>query len=129
MYSEGGSLPPWSTGTTSMHRTLTVTALGLLLLPIAWGERPVSAQNRQQPAPRFTVPDGFRVELAVRIPDSDPRFSLVNMTFDSQGRLLVSREGGAVLLCTEPDKDGVLQKVRPYCEQVKNCQGMCWVKD
>jgi putative heme-binding domain-containing protein len=51
------------------------------------------------------------------------------MTFDGKGRLLVSQENGPVLLCTDPDKDGVLQNVRPYCEQVKNCQGMCWVDD
>jgi putative membrane-bound dehydrogenase-like protein len=78
---------------------------------------------------RFSVPPGFRVEQAVKIPANDPRFSLVNMTFDNKGRLLVSREGGAVLLCTDPDKDGVFQTVKPYCTQVKNCQGMCWVKD
>jgi putative heme-binding domain-containing protein len=78
---------------------------------------------------RFSVPPGFRVEQAVKIPDSDPRFSLVNMTFDDKGRLLVAREGGPVLLCTNPDGDGVLQTVAPYCTQVKNCQGMCWVKD
>ncbi|HZY86684.1 MAG TPA: HEAT repeat domain-containing protein [Gemmataceae bacterium] len=89
---------------------------------LAWGGRKVGA-------PRFTVPAGFRVEQAVAVPESDPRFSLVNMTFDAKGRLLVSREGGPVLLCTGADKAGVLQTVRPYCEQVRNCQGMCWVKD
>jgi putative heme-binding domain-containing protein len=77
---------------------------------------------------RFTVPEGFTVELAVKPPMND-NFSLVNMCFDAKGRLLVSREGGPVLLCTEPDAKGVLQSVKPYCEQVKNCQGMCWVKD
>jgi putative heme-binding domain-containing protein len=78
---------------------------------------------------RFTVPPGFRVLPAVRLPDYDPNFSLVNMTFDDRGRLLVSREGKGVFLCTDPDKDGVLQNVRLYCEQVVNCQGMCWVRD
>lgn len=77
---------------------------------------------------RFTVPEGFTVELAVKNPPND-NFSLVNMCFDAKGRLLVSREGGPILLCTEPDAKGVLQSVKPYCEQVKNCQGMCWVKD
>lgn len=80
-------------------------------------------------ADRFTIPDGFKVELAVRPPEDDATFSLVNMTFDARGRLLVSREGGPVLLCHAPDKDGVAQKVTPYCQQVKNCQGMCWVED
>lgn len=78
---------------------------------------------------RFSVPPGFKVELAVKQPAKDAKFSLVNMCFDAKGRLLVSRENGAILLCTEPDKDGVLQKVAPYCTQVTNCQGMCWVKD
>jgi putative heme-binding domain-containing protein len=78
---------------------------------------------------RFTVPAGFRVLQAVRLPDGDPNFSLVNMTFDDRGRLLVSREGQGVFLCTNPDRDGVLQTVQVYCDQVQNCQGMCWVRD
>jgi putative heme-binding domain-containing protein len=78
---------------------------------------------------RFTVPAGFRVEQAVRTPDKDKTFSLINMTFDDKGRLLVSRENGPILLCTDPDGKGVMQTVRPYCEQVKNCQGMCWIGD
>jgi putative heme-binding domain-containing protein len=78
---------------------------------------------------RFAVPEGFRVEQAVRVPESDKTFSLVNMCFDAKGRLLVSREGGPILLCSDPDKSGVMQTVRPYCKLVTNCQGMCWVKD
>jgi putative heme-binding domain-containing protein len=78
---------------------------------------------------RFAVPEGFRVELAVRPPDNDKKFSLVNMCFDAKGRLLVSREGKGTMLCTNPDKDGVMQTVKEYCTQVKNSQGMCWVKD
>ena len=79
--------------------------------------------------PRFTVPEGFRVEKAAAEPRPQDVFSLVNMTFDAKGRLLVSQENGPILLCTDPDKDGVLQNVRPYCSLVKNCQGMCWVGD
>jgi putative heme-binding domain-containing protein len=78
---------------------------------------------------RFAVPAGFRVEQAVKNPGAGDRFSLVNLTFDDKGRLLVSREGGPVLLCGQPDRAGVLTRVRPYCEQVRNCQGMCWIKD
>src|SRR5262249_35474456 len=61
------------------------------------------------PKRRFTVPEGFRVEQAVKRPDDRGPFSLVNMTFDAKGRLLLSQEGGPTLLCTEPDKDGVYQ--------------------
>ena len=83
--------------------------------------------------PRFTVPEGFRVEMAAKNPDPKDVFSLVNMTFDAKGRLLVSQEGGPVLLCTDPDKDGVLQNVRPYCSwsrTARACAGSatpcCW---
>jgi putative heme-binding domain-containing protein len=49
------------------------------------------------------------------------------MTFDAQGRLFVSQERGPILLCSKPDKDGVFQEIRPYCPQVKGCQGMVFV--
>jgi len=78
---------------------------------------------------RFAVPLGFRVEKAALPPTDDPTFSLVNLTFDGKGRLLVSRERGPILLCSVPNKEGVLEKSAPYCTQVTNCQGMCWVKD
>src|SRR5262249_23756989 len=77
----------------------------------------------------FAVPPGFKVELAVAPPPGDQTVSLVNMWCGGKGHLLVSREGGPILLCTDPDKNGVLQTVTPYCTLVTNCQGMCWVKD
>ncbi len=78
---------------------------------------------------RFTVPKDFRVEMAAKNPEPNDPFSLINMCFDAKGRLLVSKEGGPILLCTQPDKDGIFQSVKPYCTHVKSCQGMCCVKD
>jgi hypothetical protein len=78
---------------------------------------------------RFTVPPGFRVEMVAKNPNPSDPFSLVNLTFDAQGRLLLSQEDGPILLCTRPNKDGVFENIRPYCTHVRNCQGMCWVKD
>jgi putative heme-binding domain-containing protein len=90
---------------------------------------PWTGGGRVAGPPRITVPEGFVVEEAVKRPDDRGPFSLVNMTFDARGRLLLSQEGGPTLLCTEPDKGGVYQKVVPYCTQVTNSQGMCWVGD
>jgi len=99
---------------------------------------------------RFKVPDGFVVQMVVPPRPAaafegkspllqGPHLSLVNLTFDNKGRLLVSREGGPrspkgikagqILLCTNPDKNGVYQDYKIYCDQVLNSQGMCWVKD
>lgn len=84
----------------------------------------------------FTVPEGFRVETVVapgtKIEGEDNerfKISFVNMTFDAKGRLLLAQEGGPVVLALDPDKNGQFQKLVPYCEQIKNCHGMCWVRD
>lgn len=78
---------------------------------------------------RFTVPPGFRVEMAVKNPNPSDPFSLINLCFDAKGRLFVSQERGPVLLCTDPGPDGLLRKAVPFCTQVKSCQGMCWVEN
>ncbi len=77
---------------------------------------------------QFTAPPGFRVETVARSQTAGDTFSLVNLCFDQRGRLYVSREGGPILLCAKPDATGVFQTARQYCTQVKNCQGMCWIK-
>jgi putative heme-binding domain-containing protein len=78
---------------------------------------------------RFAVPPGFVVEMAAKNPNSLDPFSLINLTFDNRGRLLVSQERGPILLCTQADAKGVFQSVKPYCKQVHSSQGMCWVND
>lgn len=78
---------------------------------------------------RFTVPDGFRVEEVVKRARDRGPFSFVNMTFDARGRLLLSQEGGPIVVCEKPDDKGVFQEVRDYCTQVRNSHGMCWVGD
>ncbi len=85
---------------------------------------------------RFAVPEGFRVETVVAegtkiAGDSNARFnlSLVNMCFDAKGRLLLSQEGGPIVLASDPNKDGVFQTLTAYCDQVTNCHGMCWAHD
>jgi putative heme-binding domain-containing protein len=78
---------------------------------------------------QFKVPPGFRVETAAINPDGKDPFSLINLCFDDRGRLLVSKENGPILLCTNPNTEGAFQTVKPYCEQVKNSQGMLWDGD
>lgn len=84
----------------------------------------------------FTVPEGFKVEAVVASGtviegenNAKYRISFVNMCFDAKGRLLLAQEGGPIVLATEPNKDGVFQKLLPYCEQLTNCHGMCWAHD
>ena len=66
-----------------------------------------------------------------RIRPANDNFSLVNMTLRRQGPAAASRaKAGPILLCTEPDKEGRAPEASSRtASQVKNCQGMCWVKD
>jgi len=89
---------------------------------LAWGGSAVSKGQ-------FTAPEGFVVENVAHNPNPADPFSLINMTFDNRGRLLVSQERGPILLCTDPDDKGAFRSVKPYCTLVKNCHGMCWVAD
>ncbi len=50
--------------------------------------------------------------------------SVIAMAFNEFGHLLASREGGPLLLIYDSDKDGKPDKARPYCETVKNIQGI-----
>lgn len=96
-----------------------------------WGGGAAVARN---PKERFTVPAGFAVEPVVP-PDATyegmtgRHVSFVNMCFDAQGRLLLSQEGGPILLADQADDKGLFSKLAVYCPQVRNCQGMCWAHD
>jgi hypothetical protein len=82
---------------------------------------------------------GFRVEnltTGANLEALDPQlpFSFINLAFDQRGRLLVSQESnrgknGPIVLCSERDDKGAFRKLTPYCEQVTNCHGMCWIGD
>ena len=102
-----------------------------------WASASGGGGGSKQPAKRgFVVPDGFKVETVVAPGtaidgEANARFrsSFVNMCFDSKGRLFLAQEGGPIVRAAEPNKDGVFQKLFPYCEQITNCHGMCWAHE
>lgn len=50
--------------------------------------------------------------------------SLNALTFNEFGHVIAAREKGPLLLMYDSDKDGEVDQVRTYGEQVKNCQGL-----
>lgn len=71
--------------------------------------------------PQFRVPEGFAVEQ-VYAPEQSG--SVVAMTFDSQGRLVISRERGPVVTLLDRDGDGRVESEKVFTDQVTNCQGI-----
>ncbi len=67
-----------------------------------------------------TLPD-FTIE---RVNPTDRTDSYVVLTFDSRGRLVVSKENDFPRLLLDADGDGILETEKVISEQVRNCQGL-----
>lgn len=123
-----------------MHLPTRAAALVLLasLTLIVRHTRETGAAPADPPkkSERFSVPQGFRVESVVAAgakidgyQNADLKVSFVNMCFDGKGRLFLSQERGPTLLCTNANNEGLFTHLVPFCEQIKNSHGMCWVSD
>jgi putative heme-binding domain-containing protein len=90
-----------------------------------------SLMRAQQPAPaaappqaqsiRFTTLPGFSIE---RVVPTDKLDSYVAMTFDSLGRLVVSKENDHPRLLIDADGGGVFEGEKIISDKVRNCQGL-----
>ena len=69
----------------------------------------------------FDVPAGFVVELAA---PQDLTGSLVQLTFDSLGRPVVSKERSHPVTLFDTDDDGIYETEKVFSDKVQNLQGM-----
>ena len=102
---------------------LTVLAVvGVAAQPATQGRRPApeALTARSEPG-RFTTLPNFAVERVVPAGKTD---SYVTMTFDSQGRLVVSKEQDHPRRLVDADGDGVFEGEVVVSTRVKNCQGL-----
>ncbi len=82
---------------------------------------PIISKQQANPRERFSTDEGFVVEELL---DHDATGSLIAMAFNEFGHIVASQEGGPLLLIYDSDKDGKPEKVRTYCDRVKNIQGI-----
>jgi putative heme-binding domain-containing protein len=68
----------------------------------------------------FQVPAGFVVEPAAK----EDVGSLVQVTFDAQGRPVVSKERAHPTMLLDSDGDGTFETEKTVSDQVNNCQGL-----
>ncbi|MPY87456.1 MAG: hypothetical protein GEU99_06005 [Luteitalea sp.] len=71
--------------------------------------------------PRFTAAPGFAVEEVYAAEKSG---SVIALTFDSDGQLVVSREKGPVVRLLDRDNDGLPDEEQVITDRVTNCQGL-----
>ena len=87
------------------------------------GQAPNQAQLVTQTVAgaRFSTLPGFAIE---RVNPPEKGDSYVALTFDSQGRLVVSKEHDHPRLLIDGDKDGVYEAEKVLTDKVRNCQGL-----
>ena len=70
---------------------------------------------------RFEIPEGFKVESVLA---SEETGSLIAMAFNEFGSLLLSQEGGPLMIANPAKSERDPERIRIYCDEVKNCQGI-----
>ena len=70
---------------------------------------------------KFNTLPGFTIE---RVNPPDKTDSYVVVTFDSLGRLVVSKENDHPRILLDNDKDGIYESEKIITDKVRNCQGL-----
>ena len=70
---------------------------------------------------QFSTLPGFTIE---RVNPADKNDSYVVVTFDSQGRLVVSKEQDHPRILLDANKDGIYESEKVLSDKVRNCQGL-----
>jgi putative heme-binding domain-containing protein len=107
----------WAQPTIRDSAWLAAKVYGPLGGVLPWGDEVVIGDEGS----RFMTDPEFTVE---RLATDEQVGSLIAMTFTAAGDILVSREGGGLLLVRDKDKDGTFETIAPFCTEVKNIQGM-----
>lgn len=107
----------WTSPSFPESEWVAAASYGNLGQALPWGNEMVAAGQ----GARFQIPEGFVVE---RLLYDEKVGSLIAMTFDSKGNMLVSREGGHLQLLTDSDGNGTLDAMSIYCDKIKNVQGI-----
>ncbi len=115
-------LPLWNTALYNDTRWDQAQVFGQLGQTAPWDLREQVATNQSTiRTERFKIDKEFTVEELL---DGEATGSLISMTFSEFGHVLAGRSDGPLLLIHDSDNNGTLDKVKVYCDKVKNCQGV-----
>lgn len=114
-------LPLWNTMLYNDRGWAPAQAFGQLGATVPWDRRenvPVEQTSRSE---RFIIDPQFEVQLVM---SSDELGSLIAMSFNEFGHILAAKEGSGLLLIYDGNGDKIPDRVRTYCDKVKNVQGI-----
>lgn len=115
------ALPLWNTALYNDRAWAAAQSFGQLAQTEPWDRRKDVPQEETSRSERFTIADDFEVQQVL---PGDQTGSLVAMTFNEFGHILVSKEGGGLQLIHDSNGDSIPDKVRDYGDKVKDIQGI-----
>lgn len=111
--------PLWEKDRFDDSKWLKAHSFGELGVARPWGDQ-ITAEDGSS-ARRFAVVKDFRIERVIAPNDTG---SLLSVCFNEFGEMVVGREKGPIMLIVDSNKDGVVDRVTEYCNQVTSCQGL-----
>jgi putative heme-binding domain-containing protein len=100
---------------------LSAAAAGFLAIVCAASGTPARDESSSPDPGRFRPQAGFAIDV---VAEPGLTGSVVNLTFDTRGRPVVSRENGPVFILDAPDGDGKYTQAKELTRAVTNCQGL-----
>jgi putative heme-binding domain-containing protein len=114
-------LPMWNTTLYNDRGWSAAQAFGLLGATAPWDRRESVPAQQVSRSERFTIDPQFEVQQVL---GGDQVGSLIAMSFNEFGHILASKEGSGLLLIYDANGDKIPERVRTYCDKVKNIQGI-----
>lgn len=115
------AVPQWQTVNFNDTRWKPAQEFGTLGETAPWDRREEVAREETSENERFRVGSEFAVH---EILGNEATGSLVAMAFNEFGHIIAAQEGGPLLLIYDTDRDDKMDKVRTYCDLIKNIQGI-----
>lgn len=119
--SSSEALPLWNTIAYTDRSWEACHSFGKLGETAPWDLADETNTADLQTGQRFTGDSEFEVQ---KVLDGDVTGSVIAMAFNEFGNIIVSQEGGGLVLLYDENNDKSPDKARPYCDRVKNVQGI-----
>ncbi|MFO1062851.1 MAG: PQQ-dependent sugar dehydrogenase [Pirellulales bacterium] len=115
------TLPQWQNPGFNDTRWAPAQEFGALGETAPWDRREEVKPEQTSENERFRVASDFSVEEVL---SNEQTGSITAMAFNEFGHIVAAQEGGPLLLIYDTNKDDKVDKVRTYCDSVKNIQGI-----
>lgn len=114
-------MPMWNTAIYSDRGWMPAQSFGMLGATAPWDRRENVPAEQTSRSERFIIDPQFEVQQVLA---SDQLGSLIAMSFNEFGHILAAKEGSGLLLIYDANGDKIPERVRTYCDKVKNIQGI-----